>query len=59
MPKINILQGTVFVVASYVKPELYEIAKAHGFASWRAYETAVINGEAQPTKREPDGGKSG
>lgn len=30
MPKINILQGKVFVVASYVKPELYEIAKAHG-----------------------------
>ena len=41
------------------REKLNEIAKAHGFASWSAYETAVINGEARLTKREPDGGKSG
>jgi len=27
-----------------------------GKPSWSAYETAVINGKAHPTPREPDGG---
>ena len=37
------------------REKLNEIAKAHGFASWSAYETAVINGMARLTKRAADG----
>ncbi len=36
------------------RQKLNEIAKAAGFASWSAYETAVINGVARLTKRAPD-----
>ena len=39
------------------REKLNEIAKAHGFASWSAYETAVINGMARLTKRAADGAK--
>ena len=37
------------------REKLDEIAKAAGFASWSAYETAVINGVARLTQRAADG----
>ncbi len=37
------------------REKLNEIAKAAGFASWSAYETAVINGVARLTQRALDG----
>ena len=36
------------------REKLNEIAKAAGFASWSAYETAVLNGMARLTKRAAD-----
>lgn len=36
------------------RAKLNAIAQAAGFASWSAFETACLNGQAQPTKREPD-----
>ena len=32
------------------REKLNEIAKASGFASWSAYETACLNGVAKPNK---------
>jgi len=32
------------------REKLNEIAKALGFASWSAYETACLNGVAKPNK---------
>jgi len=32
------------------RERLNEIAKASGFASWSAYETACLNGAAKPNK---------
>lgn len=35
-----------------------EWLKDHGFESWEALHTALMNGEASLTKREPDAGES-
>jgi len=40
------------------REKLNEIAKAAGFASWSAYETAVLNGETRLTKRAADKGRA-
>ena len=39
--------------------KLNAIAQAAGFSSWSAFETACLNGQAQPTKRAPDVGQAG
>ena len=36
------------------RQRLNVIAKENGFESWSAFETAVLNGVASLTKREPD-----
>ena len=36
------------------RAKLNEIAQAAGFESWSAFETACLNGTAQPTKRAAD-----
>jgi len=41
------------------RAKLNAIAQAAGFASWSAFETACLNGQAQPTKRAPDVGQAG
>lgn len=39
------------------REKLNTLAQAAGFASWSAFETACLNGQAQPTKRAPDVGQ--
>lgn len=41
------------------RAKLNAIAQAAGFVSWSAFETACLNGQAQPTKRAPDVGQAG
>ena len=36
------------------RDKLNTIARAAGFASWSAFETACLNGTAQPTQRAGD-----
>lgn len=41
------------------RAKLNAIAQASGYSSWSAFETACLNGTAQPTPRALDGGQAG